>query len=181
MLYQPDSGKDYAGTLPQPLIFANTVRLRLSLQHSCDIVWLLNGDTLPRLEHLHVTQEKLRRGSCCGDQLSSYSLRAEDFHASRVGCAHLRTLQLRRVPMDVVITLVTHLKSIRHLESFVLVNCSVEGMDWCGPRCVDFSFAFVDRSSRTSNIQKLYCQSLHSPAPSAIRLLAAGGDDTGRN
>ena len=158
MFGQPDSGRDFAGTLQQPVAFVNTVRLRLSLQHSCDIVWLLTGGTLPRLEHLHVTQEKLRDDSRRCDQLSSYSLRDEDFHGSRVGCAHLRTLHLRQVPMDVVMTLVTHVESITHLESFVVTDCRVEGMDRCHPRCVDVSFIlFIDRSSRTSNVQTLHC------------------------
>ena len=122
------SGRDYADTLQQqPLAFANAVRFRLSLRHSCDLFWLLNGVTLPRLEHLHLTQEKLRNTSHALDQPSCLPLRAGDFDGSRVGGAHLRSLQLREVPMDMVMTLVTHLESIRHLQSFVLVNCSVEG------------------------------------------------------
>ena len=146
------SGRDYAGTLQQPLAFANTMRLRLSFRHSCDLIWLLNGYTLPRLQHLHVTQEKLRHDSCRCDQLSFYSLRAEDFDGSRVGCAHLHSLQLRQVPMDVLITLITHLESIRDLESFVLSNCSVEGTYRCEQRCVYSSlFSSLDRVAlRTS-------------------------------
>jgi hypothetical protein len=136
----PDSGRDYAGTLQQPLAFANTMRLRLSLHHSCDLFWLLNGYTLPRLQHLHVTQEKLRHDSCRCDQLSFYSLRAEDFDGSRAGCAHLRTLQLLQVLTDVVITLITH------LESFVVSNCSVQGTYRCEQRCVYSSlFSSLDR------------------------------------
>ena len=69
-----------------------------------------------------------------------YSLRAEDFDGSRAGCAHLRTLQLLQVPMDVVITLITH------LESFVLSNSSVEGTYRCEQRCVYSSlFSSLDR------------------------------------
>lgn len=121
------SGKHFADTLQPPLVFANTVRLRLSLRHSCDFLWLLNGVTLPRLEHLHLTQEKRQNTPLGRDQPSCLLLRAEDFLGSQVGCPHLRSLQLRQVPMDMVMTLVTHLESIRHLQSFVLINCSVEG------------------------------------------------------
>ena len=149
----PDSWTDFARTLPQPLIFANTVRLRLSLQHSCDLLWLLNGGTLPRLEHLHVTQEKWPTTSCGRAPPSYFPLRVEDFASHPVGCEHLRTLHLRQVPMDVVLTLVTHLESIRRLQSLVLIGCSVEGTSRCDQR--DVYFSSIHRSSRTSNVSRL--------------------------
>jgi hypothetical protein len=136
-----DSGRDYARTLQQLLLFPNTVRLRLSVHHSCDLVWLLNGDTLPRIKHLHITLEKLRSVPYRSDQSSYSSLRSTDFDVGLAGCVHLRTLQLRQVPMDVVLTLVTHLKSVRHLGSFTLVNCNVEGTYQCEQRCVYSSFS----------------------------------------
>ncbi|CAF2958401.1 unnamed protein product [Rotaria sp. Silwood2] len=110
--------------------FPNTVRLRLSLQHISDLALLMQYDTLPRIEHLHITMEngiytsyKLHNEY---EDTSCLTLCSKDFNISRSSLTHLRTLQLRQVAITNVIVLIQHVKSMSQIESLILMNCNVK-------------------------------------------------------
>lgn len=92
----------------------------------------MQGDTLPRIEHLHLTMEN---GIYTSHQLyngyedtSCLTLCPNDFNRSRASLVHLRTLQLRQVAITNVIVLIEHVKSMSQLKSLILVDCNVKGM-----------------------------------------------------
>ncbi|CAF1510539.1 unnamed protein product [Rotaria sp. Silwood1] len=110
--------------------FPNTVRLRLSLQHISNLALLMQYDTLPRIEHLHITMEN---GIYTSHKLhneykdtSCLTLCPKDFNISRASLTHLRTLQLRQVAITNVIVLIQHVKSMSQIESLILINCNVK-------------------------------------------------------
>jgi hypothetical protein len=96
--------KEDATCRDQFLSFPHTVHLRLSLQHISDLALLLQYDTLPCMKDLNLSQTSL---------------------------PHLRSLQLRQVPIRNVIILMKHLRATNQVESLILVNCNVEGMFYC--------------------------------------------------
>jgi len=112
----------------QIFTFPNTVRLRISLQHISDLALLMQYNTLPHIEDLHVTMET---GIYTSHQLdnwyenASYSILCPN-DLNTTG-ANLRRLQLRQVAISNVIVLIQHVKSMCQLESLILVNCNVKG------------------------------------------------------
>ncbi|CAF4307506.1 unnamed protein product [Rotaria sp. Silwood2] len=123
-------GAECATYSHQMFTFPNTVRLRISLQHISDLALLMQYDTLPRIEHLHITMEngiytshKLHNEY---EDTSCLTLCPKDFNISRASLTHLRTLQLRQVAITNVIVLIQHVKSISQVESLILMNCNVK-------------------------------------------------------
>jgi hypothetical protein len=115
----------------QLFTFPKTVRLRISLQHISDLVLLMQCNTLPQVEDLHVTMET---GIYTSHQLDNRYENApcsilcfDNLNITGVNLPHLRTLQLRQIAISNVIVLIQHVKSICQLESFILVNCNVKG------------------------------------------------------
>ncbi|UJR29379.1 hypothetical protein I4U23_010591 [Adineta vaga] len=113
----------------QILTFPKTVRLRLSLQHMSDLALLMQCNTLPHIEDLHVTMEtgvytsyQLRDRY---ENLSCSTLCFNDLNTNEANLPHLRTLQLRQLAMSNIIVLIQHVKSMCQLESLILVNCDV--------------------------------------------------------
>jgi hypothetical protein len=115
----------------QIFTFPKTVRLRISLQHISDLALLMQYNTLPHIEDLHVTMET---GIYTSHQLDNWYengpcsiLCPNDMNTTGANLPHLRTLQLRQVAISNVIVLIQHVKSMCQLESLILVNCNVKG------------------------------------------------------
>ncbi|CAF3913366.1 unnamed protein product, partial [Rotaria sp. Silwood1] len=114
----------------QIFTFPKTVRLRISLQHISDLALLMQCNTLPHIEDLHVTMET---GIYTSHQLDNWYKNApcsilcpNDLNTTGANLPHLRTLQLRQVDITNVIVLIQHVKSMCQLESLILVNCNVK-------------------------------------------------------
>ncbi|CAM4865761.1 unnamed protein product [Rotaria socialis] len=114
----------------QIFTFPKTVRLRISLQHISDLALLMQCNTLPHIEDLHVTMET---GIYTSHQLDNRyenapcsTLCLNDLNTTGANLPHLRTLQLRQVDITNVIVLIQHVKSMCQLESLILVNCNVK-------------------------------------------------------
>ncbi|CAF4015693.1 unnamed protein product [Rotaria sp. Silwood1] len=114
----------------QIFTFPKTVRLRISLQHISDLALLMQCNTLPHIEDLHVTMET---GIYTSHQLDNWYENApcsilcpNDLNTIGANLPHLRTLQLRQVDITNVIVLIQHVKSMCQLESLILVNCNVK-------------------------------------------------------
>ena len=127
----PKDFSEYITCDRELVTFPNTVHLRLSLQTISDLALLMQRDTLPRIEHLHVTLEKTL---CPLDQYPkrykdwAYStLCPKDFNSSRADLPHLRTLHLQQVSISDVIVLIQNLRSMSQVVSLILVNCNVKG------------------------------------------------------
>jgi len=116
----------------QIFTFPNTVRLRISIQHMSDLVLLMQYNTLPYIEDLHVTMETGINTSHqldnCYENASHSILCPNNLNnTTRVNnLPNLRTLQLRQVAISNVIVLIEHVKSMCQLESLILVNCYVK-------------------------------------------------------
>jgi hypothetical protein len=87
----------------------------------------MHCNTLPHVEHLHITMETARYNlyqlrNPYGDVLPS-----NDLITTGIDLPYLRTLQLRQVTISNVIVLLQHTKSMNQLESLILVNCDVKG------------------------------------------------------
>ncbi|UJR07962.1 hypothetical protein I4U23_012241 [Adineta vaga] len=115
----------------QIFTFPKTVRLRISLQHISDLALLMQCNTLPHIEDLHVTMET---GIYTSYQLNNWYkngassiLCPEDLNITGVNLPHLRRLQLGQIAISNVIVLIQHVKSMCQLESLILVNCNVKG------------------------------------------------------
>ena len=117
------------------LSFPNTIRLRLSLQYISDLALLLQDHALPRLKHLHITLEIEKKNIYQSHNRFEDSSRAvlclKDFNVTPASLPHLRTLQLRQVPIRIVLTLLEHLTVMSQVRSFILINCIVKGMSCC--------------------------------------------------
>lgn len=122
-------------TSNQMFTFANTVRLRLSFEDLSDLLLLLQSETLPRIEDLHLTVEN---GLYRSDQSHSgyenqscLRLSPNDFlNRSESTLVNLRILQLRQMDLINVIVLIEHVKSMSQLQSLILVNCHVQSMNY---------------------------------------------------
>jgi hypothetical protein len=127
-----DGLNEYVTNNCQLLTFPNTVRLRLSLKKISDLAFIIQCDTLPRIEYLHVTLEDLAHISyqlCNRSEYSSCStLCPKDFSSSQAHLPYLRILHLQQVSISDVIILIQYLSSMSQLESLILVNCDVKGM-----------------------------------------------------
>ena len=88
-----------------------------------DLLLLMQYNTLPHIEDLHVTMET---GIYPSHQLDNCYENASHSILCPNNLPYLRRLQLRQVAISNVIVLIQHVKSMCQLQSLILVNCYVK-------------------------------------------------------
>lgn len=104
------------------LHWSNTVQLTLSIQHSSELMVLLQDDALPLIEHLDITNEEVRASfSLQHDKIiSNIQLCDNHLHQSAAGI-RLRVLIIRYIALNDLIMLIGSL-NMSLLEKLILVD-----------------------------------------------------------
>ncbi|CAF2596545.1 unnamed protein product [Rotaria sp. Silwood2] len=117
----------------QPLCWANTVKLTLSIQHARELELLLQHNSLPSIEHLEVTNEDLHIVLPTSNEKSILNIESNDVHLrrERIDGIRLRYLLLRYINLTDIITSIDSL-SMPVLETLILVDMYDHTLDHLG-------------------------------------------------
>ncbi|CAF3626498.1 unnamed protein product [Rotaria sordida] len=119
--FDPDDGLEDLHKMQQ-LYWPNTVQLTLSIQHSSELMLLLQRGALPMIEHLNVTNEEIRTVLPLDRHKSVGNIQLCENDLRQIGDGtRLRSLLLRYFTLTDVIILIGSL-SMPLLEQLILVD-----------------------------------------------------------
>jgi len=106
----------------QPLYWPKTVQLTLSIQHSSELMLLLQRDALPAIEHLNVTNEQIHTDFSVRPRKPVPDIRfCEHGLRQKLDGTRLRSLLIRYISLGDLITLIGSL-TMPLLEKLILVD-----------------------------------------------------------
>ena len=106
----------------KPLCWPNTVRLTLSIQHSSEIMLLLQDDALPMIEYLNITNEEIPGALLSHRDKRMLTKQPCEYNGRWIGEAiRLRSLIIRYISLGDLNVLIGAVK-MSVLEEFILVD-----------------------------------------------------------